>query len=101
MVFVLVAALAACGGSGGTHYRVNAALDCLERTDARSATRSPWPGRGIDVIFASDDDVSAVESVLVVFLPESEAKKLVDPSVQWSEQRGDAVIASLGPYERP
>ena len=103
IVFVVVL-LAGCGGSQSVHYNVTPALECLQRTNS---IRGGGGSKSILLLFASDDGVSAVESVFVSFGPASASGNVATavgiPSRKpsWTERRGDARVTGYGPYVPP
>jgi hypothetical protein len=86
----------------GDHYDEGAALDCLQRTNSTLLVRGQG---GIALTFMSDDGVSAIEPVYVLFGSDRPTNRLTrtlgietrDP--MWTLHRGDARIEGYGPYE--
>ena len=100
-LIVILALCAACG-SASIHYRVEAGLECLQRTNSTRAGGNP---NSIFLLFGSDDGVSAVEPVFVSFGPAKlvgrvpTALAIPGKLPHWKERRGDARVSGYGPYE--
>jgi hypothetical protein len=103
-LLVVLLACVACGGAPAVHYRVQDALDCLQRTNS---TRGGGGPQSILLLFASPDGKSAIEPAFVTFASDRPSGSVAaalgvtrrDPV--WSENRGDGHVLGYGPYEPP